>query len=669
MKFLRILITASASLALTGWIALLLGGKLARAQESLKVASAAEAAGRVCPTCKHTFPAGDRFCPVDGVPLAESDAVRPDARVCPRCKRRFASSARFCSHDGAPLVNDAPEPPASKHAATADPAKSTRPPTAAGAASATTSTAPATSANETGPTPEGLRLSGSAYVSGLRAALLATDGDARADWDARLNDLAERFRLDRCIVLSVQFEASEPELRAVAAALEAAVTEQLRAVAVRDVEIVPAQTVASAIAWKRVQLKGRIARAESARQINVSLALGECGDEPAPLSDDRTLELLQSAAAPVANGPAILAEAERIVQDAARWLAQRRAEQFADGRRFARQGQKSRAVEEYLRFLFTTADFATPQAEQANQFVVEALKFSPLDWLWGEPDVAVVRGGSPTRRLPLGFRAAPGDASANAGSRALPHTIVSLADGVEMVLVPGGTERMGNDSGPANERPSHAVTLGSFYIDRLETSVAAYARFVAATGHRVPQADDVSEPSQWERRRARAGAVQLPVVHVSWHDAVVYAQWSGKSLPSEAQWERAARGSFAADYPRSRDAQFARHVNAGRGRNGSFPLPLTSIFSFPATLSPFGCQNMLGNVAEWCRDWFDPDYYAGSPTDEPLGPGSGELRVVRGGSWRTPANDLSPSRRDALAPTARVGTVGFRCVLNLPAGN
>ena len=227
-----------------------------------------------------------------------------------------------------------------------------------------------------------------------------------------------------------------------------------------------------------------------------------------------------------------------------------------------------------------------------------------------------------------------------------------------MVFVPAGTELMGNDAGPPEERPAHSVSLGAFYIDKLETSVGQYEQFLAAAEQRVPLPEDPAETGQWNGRTANPNCTQLPVVHVSWNDARAYAQWSGKSLPSEAQWERAARGRDQRSEVWGQESQIS---GQGSERKG-----LMSVYSFPAALSPAGCQNMLGNVAEWCRDWYDPAAYARSSTDEPLGPDAGELRVVRGGSWRTPLDQLGPTRRTGLSPTSRSSTVGFRCVLRLP---
>ena len=217
-----------------------------------------------------------------------------------------------------------------------------------------------------------------------------------------------------------------------------------------------------------------------------------------------------------------------------------------------------------------------------------------------------------------------------------------------MVLVPASSELMGSATGPPDEQPVHEVALRSFYIDKLETSVSQYELFIWATGHRRPESKEVGAPSQWVGRTSRSDAHHFPVVHVSWHDAREFSQWAGKSLPTEAQWERAARGSVPADPSRSSRS-------------------LASVYSYPSALSLVGCQNMLGNVAEWCRDWYDSGYHSQSEIEEPLGPASGELRVVRGGSSETPIEQLTWTRRAALKPTAQASTVGIRCVLNLPS--
>ena len=515
-------------------------------------------AAKFCPTCKHFFPPADRFCRVDGVPLADAEPPRPNARVCPRCKQSFESTAKYCPRDGAPLadVTDKSSTPAKGLTTKTGTGKESTIPlgsTQPGASSGST-TADRARSNRAA-TDQNSPYVGAAYINALHAALVAADDD-KDRYRRKADTLGEQFHTERRKALAIDARAGDGGLEAV------------------------------------------------------------------------------------------------------RSLNQRLSVHFDDGRRLAREGNRNQATEEFLKFLFGTPDFDTPQADEANQFVVATLHFSVLDWLWGEPEVAVVESDQPTRRLPLGFRPPPGESR----SEELPRTIVCLRDGSEMVLVPGGTEMMGNDAGPPEERPAHSVTLGAFYIDKLETSVGQYERFMAATEQRVPQPDDPAEPGQWNGRTARPNSAQLPVVHVSWQDARTFAQWSGKSLPSEAQWERAARGRFAPDYPRAADPTFARHVNAGQGSGSR---GLMSVFSFPATLNPSGCQNMLGNVAEWCRDWYDPAYYANSTADEPLGPDAGELRVVRGGSWRTPLDQLGSTHRTGLPPTSRSATLGFRCVLTL----
>jgi formylglycine-generating enzyme len=218
-------------------------------------------------------------------------------------------------------------------------------------------------------------------------------------------------------------------------------------------------------------------------------------------------------------------------------------------------------------------------------------------------------------------------------------------------LIPGGPFLMGSDSGQDDERPVHRV-----HVDRFEMSIHpvtrdAYARFLSAAGHEPPR--DWTDP-------ALAGG-DRPVVGVSWHDAVAYCAWreaqgDSQRLPTEAEWERAARGGRdAAAYP-SGDEMPSWIPDGGRG-------PLAG--PWPVTLgdaNAFGVFGIAANVHEWCADWHDRGYYAVSPDRNPRGPGSGVRRASRGGSWRHAVTISRCAARSKIDPSFRYTDYGFRTV-------
>lgn len=194
-------------------------------------------------------------------------------------------------------------------------------------------------------------------------------------------------------------------------------------------------------------------------------------------------------------------------------------------------------------------------------------------------------------------------------------------DGAEMVLIPAGEFQMGSVDGFDDEKPVHTVYVDAFYMDVYEVTNALYKKFVDATGHSAPECRDNSTYN----------APEQPVVGVSWHDAIAYAEWSGKRLPTEAEWEKAARGGLKAKkYPwgdklTHGDANYSG--TGGKDRwDGTSP-----VGSFSA--NGYGLYDMAGNVYEWCADWYDSGYYSASPERNPTGPSSGTGRVLRGGSW------------------------------------
>jgi len=207
---------------------------------------------------------------------------------------------------------------------------------------------------------------------------------------------------------------------------------------------------------------------------------------------------------------------------------------------------------------------------------------------------------------------------------------------------------MGSQNGDADEAPVHKVYLTAYYIDRYEVANGEYRKFIKATGHRTP--DFWTDPD--------LSAPELPVVGVSWEDADAYCKWKGKRLPTEAEWEKAARGLDGGRWPWGNEFDPSRANLYGSADGFQFTAPVKS---FPAGKSPFGVYNMAGNVWEWCADWYAEDYYANSPAKNPKGPARGQLRVIRGGSWDDTKAKLRVTNRYADYPTNSAYNLGFRC--------
>lgn len=277
----------------------------------------------------------------------------------------------------------------------------------------------------------------------------------------------------------------------------------------------------------------------------------------------------------------------------------------------------------------------------------------------------------------------------------------------DQVLVPGGRFDMGDafDEGYLGdgETPVHEVRLAPFWMDATAVTNAAFADFVEDTGH-VTQAEELGisavfhlafagsradvlhevagAPWWWAVRGASwrhpggsattlEGREDHPVVHVTWHDAAAYAAWAGKRLPTEAEWEHAARGGLARRRFAWGDELTPRGVWQCNIWQGDFPRVNTRDDGHLATApvesflpNGHGLWQMAGNVWEWCADWFSPDYYAGSPVHDPRGPETGAARVMRGGSYLchdSYCHRYRVAARSSNTPDSASGNTGFRC--------
>jgi formylglycine-generating enzyme required for sulfatase activity len=234
-------------------------------------------------------------------------------------------------------------------------------------------------------------------------------------------------------------------------------------------------------------------------------------------------------------------------------------------------------------------------------------------------------------------------------------------DGALMVLIPKGEFFMGNldeDDFHYDEHPLHKVHLDSFWIDCYEVTNRFYKRFVDETGYRSPYLDaEWAETYNWKDGSYPSGKADYPVVLVSWEDAAAYAEWADKRLPTEAEWEKAARGGLVKKhYPWGDkiDEIHANYFTSIISKNEMKPV---------GNLLPnsYGIYDIAGNVWEWCADWYGKTYYRTSPYKNPQGPEKGIYRVFRGGSWIKKKEFLRCSERARNVPTHRSYTIGFRC--------
>ncbi len=271
--------------------------------------------------------------------------------------------------------------------------------------------------------------------------------------------------------------------------------------------------------------------------------------------------------------------------------------------------------------------------------------------------------------------------------------VVRGDDGAEMMLVGAGDFWMGigdadqarfkdecrqqggveKDCAFDREGPRHRVWLDAYYIDRYEVTNALFERFVRSTNHRTTAE---REGHGWARqyKDQRWQWIKLdgvdfrqpggpgtsndpshPAVMVSWNDADAYCRWAGKRLPSEAEWEKAARGADGRRYPWG-DAWDGSRANAEMKVGSTSP-----VGRFPGGASPYDVHDLTGNVTEWIADWHDESYYQRSPERNPRGPETGTERGLRGGAWTKLPIFVRATFRDSSTPTDRNNLIGFRC--------
>ncbi len=233
---------------------------------------------------------------------------------------------------------------------------------------------------------------------------------------------------------------------------------------------------------------------------------------------------------------------------------------------------------------------------------------------------------------------------------------ISPSDGMKQAFVPQGEFIMG--AGDKKSRPrrfAHAVYLDAFWIDRVEVTNRMYALCVDARVCSPPVSRLNPYYGKWAYR-------DYPVVYVSWYTAAAYCQWAGRRLPTEAEWEKAARGTDGRTYPWGEARPDPSLANFDQALAGE-PLP---VFRYPLGASPYGALNMAGNVREWVADWYDVFYYLSSPYKNPQGPANGSERVLRGGAYDAQFNEIETYQRYKHEPGSAGLSRGFRCAESVP---
>lgn len=263
------------------------------------------------------------------------------------------------------------------------------------------------------------------------------------------------------------------------------------------------------------------------------------------------------------------------------------------------------------------------------------------------------------------------DASVLSANEQPAHDLVEPTiskDGAPMIVIPAGSFPMGVPAGARDggrdEYPRHDVFIDTFMIDKFEVTNGRYLEFVKSTGHRIPQNPKNPARNLWQGDSITEVLIDRPVINVDWFDAEAYCRWAGKRLPTEAEWEKTAKGTSDRRFPWGNVEPTPKHLNYNQQWIGE--KTLMPVGSYEAGKSPYGLYDMAGNVWEWVNDWYDARYYEKSPKKNPKGPGTGTKKVIRGAGWQNETPTVRIFTRVESDPTVRNESTGFRCATGGP---